>query len=267
MGRFAQTRVMPKRGATTRCEQVLQATFQPIPDPHAYPIAGTGSTRVSARVPIPALASAPARCHCGAGAVLRDTRQVWPSLRPVQPLWLCSRYPACDSYVRCHPDTTVPMGSLAGPRLRKLRGKAHEVFDPLWREGGAVIDRGMAYVIAGRVMGIEDLHIGQMSERQCLRFIERIEEIEDALLDHADRLLNPARCGDAVCDLLRLIFDVQAPRPRVRASRLLDIEMPMADLIAAGWVSVELEEGAGPAWAVLTALGVAALSEPHSHAA
>ena len=267
MGRFAQTRVMPKRGATTRCEQVLQATFQPIPDPHAYPIAGTGSTRVSARVPIPALASAPARCHCGAGAVLRDTRQVWPSLRPVQPLWLCSRYPACDSYVRCHPDTTVPMGSLAGPRLRKLRGKAHEVFDPLWREGGAVIDRGMAYVIAGRVMGIEDLHIGQMSERQCLRFIERIDEIEDALLDHADRLLNPARCGDAVRDLLRMIFDVQAPRPRVRASRLLDIEMPMADLIAAGWVSVELEEGAGPTWAVLTAVGVAALTEPQAHAA
>lgn len=264
MGRFAQTRVMPKRGATTRCEQVLQATFQPIPDPHAYPIVGTGSTRVSARVPIPALASAPARCHCGAGAVLRDTRQVWPSLRPVQPLWLCSRYPACDSYVRCHPDTTVPMGSLAGPRLRKLRGKAHEVFDPLWREGGAVIDRGMAYVIAGRVMGIEDLHIGQMSERQCLRFIERIDEIEDALLDHADRLLNPARCGDAVRDLLRMIFDVQAPRPRVRASRLLDIEMPMADLIAAGWVSVEFEEGAGPAWAVLTALGVAALTEPQA---
>ena len=243
---------------------MLQATFQPIPDPHAYPIAGTGSTRVSARVPIPALASAPARCHCGAGAVLRDTRQVWPSLRPVQPLWLCSRYPACDSYVRCHPDTTVPMGSLAGPRLRKLRGKAHEVFDPLWREGGAVIDRGMAYVIAGRVMGIEDLHIGQMSERQCLRFIERIDEIEDALLDHADRLLNPARCGDAVRDLLRMIFDVQAPRPRVRASRLLDIEMPMADLIAAGWVSVEFEEGAGPAWAVLTALGVAALTEPQA---
>ncbi len=259
---------MPKQGATTRREQVLQATFQPPPpDPLHDPITGTGTTRVSARVPIPVPASAPKRCQCGAGAVLRDTRQVWPSLRPVQPLWLCSRYPECDSYVRCHPDTTVPMGSLAGPRLRKLRGKAHEVFDPLWREGGAVIDRGMAYVIAGRVMGIEDLHIGQMSERQCLRFIERIEEIEDALLDHADRLLNPARCDDAVCDLLRLIFDVQAPRPRVRASRLLDIEMPMADLIAAGWVSVELEEGAGPAWAVLTALGVAALSEPQAHAA
>lgn len=259
---------MPKQGATTRREQVLQATFQPPPpDPLHDPITGTGTTRVSARVPIPAPASAPKRCQCGAGAVLRDTRQVWPSLRPVQPLWLCSRYPECDSYVRCHPDTTVPMGSLAGPRLRKLRGKAHEVFDPLWREGGAVIDRGMAYVIAGRVMGIEDLHIGQMSERQCLRFIERIEEIEDALLDHADRLLNPARCDDAVCDLLRLIFDVQAPRPRVRASRLLDIEMPMADLIAAGWVSVELEEGAGPTWAVLTALGVAALTEPQAHAA
>ena len=49
--------------------------------------------------------------------------------------WACKNYPACDSYVRVHPGTNVPMGVPANWKLRKLRNEAHHYFNQLYKRG------------------------------------------------------------------------------------------------------------------------------------
>ena len=50
-------------------------------------------------------------------------------------LYVCDRYPACNSYVAAHRATRQPMGSLADGELRHKRIQAHRAFDRLWRSG------------------------------------------------------------------------------------------------------------------------------------
>lgn len=46
---------------------------------------------------------------------------------------LVRRCPKCGAYVHCHPGTDRGMGRVADAELRRLRRKAHEAFDRLWR--------------------------------------------------------------------------------------------------------------------------------------
>jgi hypothetical protein len=52
--------------------------------------------------------------YCGARARLDDGR----ALRRSSQVWLCGNFPACDSYVGCHPGgLNQPLGSLANREL------------------------------------------------------------------------------------------------------------------------------------------------------
>ena len=50
-------------------------------------------------------------------------------------MYVCDRYPICNSYVAAHRSTLLPMGSLADAELRHKRIQAHRAFDRLWRSG------------------------------------------------------------------------------------------------------------------------------------
>jgi len=210
--------------------------------------------------------SPPAPCrYCGGFALLRDSRLVWPLVQPAKPMWFCQAYPACDTYVRCHDGGTVPMGTLANERLRKLRSNAHQAFDPLWQEGGKLINRAMAYMVASRVMGIEDLHIGHMDEDQSLRFIGSIALIEDALTAFAHVLLNPRNAlSEPELDVLEAVFSEDYGRtwlPRIPAGALAKTG-PIADAaIAAGLVRID-EDTEHRDWAVMTPKGRGLLAGP-----
>ena len=75
------------------------------------------------------------RCHCGSPAILRSAEGLCRTHRPGAMAYVCSRYPACDSFVMAHPDTLEPMGSLAGSKLRRLRYEAHQQFNRLYESG------------------------------------------------------------------------------------------------------------------------------------
>lgn len=70
------------------------------------------------------------RCpYCGSLAILRDASYVYGQNSSKGKVYVCSHYPACDSYVGVHQGTLLPKGSLAGPALRKKRIQAHRIFD------------------------------------------------------------------------------------------------------------------------------------------
>jgi hypothetical protein len=41
----------------------------------------------------------------------------------------------CGASTGCHPNTETPLGKMADLETRKLRVKAHNAFDPLWKAG------------------------------------------------------------------------------------------------------------------------------------
>ena len=71
---------------------------------------------------------------CGAAAELRTGGELYPRRRDLWTkwFWVCPTK-GCDSYCGCHPGTKRPLGSPAGPELRRARGILRtDKIDPLW---------------------------------------------------------------------------------------------------------------------------------------
>ena len=76
------------------------------------------------------------RCpYCGSPAILRSADGIYINNSKKTMLYVCKKYPLCDSYVRVHPGTNIPMGTLANGTLRRLRREAHKKFDQLHKLG------------------------------------------------------------------------------------------------------------------------------------
>lgn len=70
------------------------------------------------------------RCpYCGGTVVYRSADGIYHDNSKGMMLYVCSNYPECDSYVRVHAGTNIPVGSLANHELRSLRRTAHHYFD------------------------------------------------------------------------------------------------------------------------------------------
>ena len=77
--------------------------------------------------------TAPTCPACAVPARLTTGAEVYPH-RPNlhgKAIWKCD---GCGAYVGCHPNTTEPLGTPAGPELRAARMKLHnDMLDPLWK--------------------------------------------------------------------------------------------------------------------------------------
>jgi hypothetical protein len=92
-------------------------------------------------------------------------------------LYVCSRYPVCDAYVRTLSDTKTPAGTLANGDLRALRREAHRHFDRLHKTG--VMSRKEAYEWLAAMLRapLSQTHIGYLGEYYCRRVIEESRRI------------------------------------------------------------------------------------------
>ena len=56
----------------------------------------------------------PIRCpYCGSTAILKDASYVYGSKSKGGKVYVCSRYPECNSYVGVHPEQILLKGTLA----------------------------------------------------------------------------------------------------------------------------------------------------------
>jgi len=114
----------------------------------------------------------PGRCpYCGSHIVLRSADGIYKENSAGTMLYVCSRYPACDAYVRVAPGTKTPLGSLANAPLRALRREAHQYFDRLYTTG--IMDRNGAYEWLAWTLQLplSQSHIGYLGEYYCQRVI------------------------------------------------------------------------------------------------
>ena len=112
------------------------------------------------------------KCHCGSKAVFHKNNAVIYG-RPYgsRGVYVCSRFPQCDSYVGCHPDKS-PLGVLKDKKGRELAKACHAIFDRYWNAcleyKHRVIGRSDAYrYLASRLdMPVSECHFGMMNNQE-----------------------------------------------------------------------------------------------------
>lgn len=126
----------------------------------------------------------PTTCpHCGGSVGLYNNKKVyrgrefgdWPYV------YLCEN-DACAAYVGLHPQTDIPLGTLATDDIRQARMLAKSSFNNLHEHGGPMTRSG-AYAWLAVQMGIEDVnhcHIGWFDEAQCDKVVEICDKFFDA---------------------------------------------------------------------------------------
>jgi len=111
--------------------------------------------------------------YCGKVSKLVRGDEVYCGRPGIENKWFYECLP-CDAHVGCHPGTRTPLGNLANGILRRLRLKAHKVFDTIWKTPKKTrMNRTMAYTWLSRQTGIpyKQCHIGMMDEVQCTQVI------------------------------------------------------------------------------------------------
>jgi len=122
--------------------------------------------------------------YCGAQALLKDGSFLFGENPFVKNVFICVRYPDCDSYVQAHESNLEPMGTLANATLRKKRMVTHMYFDKLWnapKGKSSVFTRNQAYKwlcdkVGGQVHHSRN-HIAGMDEFLCDRVIKEVKRI------------------------------------------------------------------------------------------
>lgn len=74
----------------------------------------------------------------------------------------------CDAYVGLHPQTAIPLGTLANAQLRQGRKDAKAAFNPIWKQGE--MTRSEAYRWLAGALNIADVgqcHIGWFDLAMC----------------------------------------------------------------------------------------------------
>jgi hypothetical protein len=118
------------------------------------------------------------RCpYCGSIVHLRSADGIYKNNGSDVQLYVCSKYPECDSYVRVHPGTTVPVGSLANAKLRTLRATAHRHYDKLHESGIMTKKEAYSWLAFMLQSPMSQAHIGYQSEYYCNRIVEESDKL------------------------------------------------------------------------------------------
>ena len=115
--------------------------------------------------------------YCGSTVSLRSADGIYKENAAGAKLYVCSRYPDCDAYVRAVPGTNTPIGSMANGSLRALRSEAHKHFDLLFQTG--LMTRNEAYIwLAAKLQApLSKAHIGHLGEYYCRQVIEESKKM------------------------------------------------------------------------------------------
>ena len=110
--------------------------------------------------------------YCGSLVTKRAASYVYEkNAKPDTFLYVCDRYPACDSYVAAHTKSGLPMGTPANKTLRNKRIAAHKALDRIWENGYMTKEQVYIWLQAKLDMPANVMHIGKLNEYYCNRII------------------------------------------------------------------------------------------------
>ena len=115
--------------------------------------------------------------YCGAKATLHPSRYVYGDATKTNGLmYVCDRFPRCDSYVGAHRKSRKPMGTLANGALRNKRIQAHKAFDWMWKSGRMKKWQAYKWMQGVLCLNEKEAHIAMFSEYMCDRLIAACNE-------------------------------------------------------------------------------------------
>lgn len=125
------------------------------------------SGRVKDALPAPKICP-----HCGSAVELCSNAKIYGREYGDWPWAYRCISEDCDSYVGVHPNTDIPLGTLATFEMREARKDAKAAFNPLWQSGE--MKRSEAYTWLASQLGIPvgECHIGWFDEAQCNRVLD-----------------------------------------------------------------------------------------------
>jgi ssDNA-binding Zn-finger/Zn-ribbon topoisomerase 1 len=105
--------------------------------------------------------------YCGAQALLRKGSFLLEQVNEKH-LYVCVRYPECDTYVSAHEGNKKPLGVLANGTLRRKRILAQQETDRLWKGRTPVFTRKQANNwLADKLSITSHLHLDSAGEGIC----------------------------------------------------------------------------------------------------
>ena len=120
------------------------------------------------------------RCpYCGSAITLRSADGIYKENSHNTMLYVCSKCPACDAYVRVIPGTKTAIASMADGTLRALRNEAHQYFNRLYLSG--FMTRKQAYEWLAEMLQapLSQAHIGYLGEYYCKQVIKESKRMLD----------------------------------------------------------------------------------------
>lgn len=115
--------------------------------------------------------------YCGSRLVLRSADGIYRDNHNNTMLYVCARYPRCDSYVRTHPGTKIPMGTPANQKLRSLRRETHKYFNELYHSGLMSKDEAYGWLSMQLQAPRSEAHIGYLGEYYCGKIIRESRKL------------------------------------------------------------------------------------------
>lgn len=146
--------------------------LEPVPEAFRHLVPDNGkspwhpSVKATARVPDP-LPSPTVHEGCGGTVEIVHHSQVYRSGKVYGDWPWIYRCAACAAMVGMHPFTSIPLGTLAGDELRKLRADCKQPFQLLWQHHKQ--DRTEVYQALADHLAIplSACHFGLFDEAQC----------------------------------------------------------------------------------------------------
>ena len=118
------------------------------------------------------------RCpYCRSPVIYHSADGIYRENKNNTMLYVCSRYPECDAYVRVHAGTKLPVGSMADHKLRSLRRDAHRAFDRLHESGLMCKEDAYRWLADLICVPLAHAHIGHLNEYYCKQVIEKSTEL------------------------------------------------------------------------------------------
>ena len=148
-------------------EALVAAGAAPMRTGPATPWKPSHSATTRVKNPMPAPTGCP---YCGANVELVNNSEIYGRSYGEWP-WAYSCC-SCDAYVGLHPQTAIPLGTLADAPTRAARKSAKDAFNPLWQQGA--MSRSAAYAWLAAQLGIADVnacHIGWFDIKTCARAV------------------------------------------------------------------------------------------------
>lgn len=127
--------------------------------------------RVKDRMPIPTTCP-----HCAGAVALVSNAEVYGRTYGDWPwVYLCQNQP-CRAYVGTHPETTLPLGTLATAPIRAARKTAKERFNAFFNAGQMTRTEAYSWLATRMNIPTAACHFGWFDEAQCSKALEIVTQ-------------------------------------------------------------------------------------------